>query len=236
MSDAQLRFEAMTLFSAGHETTANAMVWTWLLLAENPDAEGKLHKELDEVLAGRPPTHADVPRLTYTRAVFAESMRLYPPAWVIARQAKARHPVGNTGYVIPPEGVILMPQWVVHRDPRWWPEPESFRPERWVDRKDEGMRSRGDEGQDPTASTPHPLTPRSPHLSSAPRPRYAYFPFGGGSRQCIGESFAWLEGTLLLATLAQRFKFRRTENTPVRLHPTITLRPRDPLPMKLESR
>lgn len=205
MSDAQLRFEAMTLFSAGHETTANAMVWSWLLLSENPDAEAKLHAELDAVLGGRPPTHGDVPRLTYTRAVFAESMRLYPPAWVIARQAKARHPVGDTGYVIPPGGVILMAEWVVHRDARWWPEPERFNPDRWL-----------------TAATD--------------RPRYAYFPFGGGSRQCIGESFAWLEGVLLLATLASRFKFRRTDNKAVRLHPTITLRPRDPLPMRLEPR
>ena len=99
-----------------------------------------------------------------------------------------------------------MPQWVVHRDPRWWPEPERFMPERW--------------------------------LTDAPaeRPRYAYFPFGGGSRQCIGEAFAWLEGTLLLATLAQRFRFRRTDAAPVRLHATITLRPRDPLPMRLEAR
>jgi cytochrome P450 len=236
MTDAQLRFEAMTLFSAGHETTANAMVWTWLLLSENPDAEARLHAELGDVLAGRPPSHADVPRLTYTRAVLAESMRLYPPAWVIAREAKARHVVGDTGYVIPAGGVILMPQWVVHRDPRWWPEPEAFRPERWLERKDDEMRSRGDEGQDQSNSTPHPLTPSSPHLSSAPRPRYAYFPFGGGSRQCIGEAFAWLEGILLLATLARRFKLRRADTNPARLHPTITLRPRDPLPMRLEQR
>jgi cytochrome P450 len=205
MTDEQLRYEAMTLFSAGHETTANAMVWSWLLLSQNPDAEQKLHAELDQVLTDRPPTPTDVPRLTYTRAVLAESMRLYPPAWIIARQAKAPHPVGDTGYTIPAGGVILMPEWVVHRDPRWWPEPERFLPERWLD-------------------------------SASDRPRYAYFPFGGGSRQCIGESFAWLEGTLLLATLAQRWQLRRADNAPIRLHATITLRPRDPLPMRLETR
>jgi cytochrome P450 len=205
MTDEQLRYEAMTLFSAGHETTANAMVWTWLLLSQNADAERELHEELDRVLAGRAPAHADVPRLTYTRAVLAESMRLYPPAWIIARQAKAAYPVGDTGYTIPEGGVILMPEWVVHRDTRWWPEAERFMPGRWLD--------------------PAPA-----------RPRYAYFPFGGGSRQCIGESFAWLEGTLLLATLARRWQLRRADADPVRLHATITLRPRDPLPMRLEAR
>jgi cytochrome P450 len=233
MSDAQLRFEAMTLFSAGHETTANAMVWTWLLLAENPAAEALLHEELDRVLAHRAPTHADVPHLPYTRAVFAESMRLYPPAWVIARQAKGPHRIGDTGYTIPAEGVILMPQWTVHRDPRWWPEPERFLPERWLAKSDGEAGGWGD--GEKTAS--HPTTASPHHPTSAPqRPRYAYFPFGGGSRQCIGESFAWLEGTLLLATLAQRWRLRRTDTAPIRLHATITLRPRDPLPMRLEPR
>ncbi|HEY7116545.1 MAG TPA: cytochrome P450 [Tepidisphaeraceae bacterium] len=237
MTDEQVRFEAMTLFSAGHETTANAMVWTWLLLSQNATAETELHKELDRVLGGRLPTHADVPQLAYTRAVIAESMRLYPPAWIVARQAKAAHAIADTGFVIPTGGVILMPQWIVHRDPRWWPEPDAFRPERWVEeRKDEEMRRWGDEGNNrPQPSSPHPLTSSSPHLHSN-RPRYAYFPFGGGSRQCIGEPFAWLEAILLLATLAQRWRLRRASDDPVRLHPTITLRPRDPLPMRLESR
>jgi cytochrome P450 len=209
MSDEQLRFEAMTLFSAGHETTANAMVWTWLLLAQNPRAEAALHAELDRELTGRLPTAADVPNLPYTRAVFAESMRLYPPAWVVARQAIRDHPVGDTGYVVPAQGVILMSEYLVHRDDRWWPDPNAFRPERWLE----------DDGEQPKA-----------------RPRYAYFPFGGGPRQCIGESFAWLEGILLLATLAQRWRLRLATHQPVRLHATITLRPRDPLPMRLEAR
>jgi len=203
MSDEQLRFEAMTLFSAGHETTANALVWTWLLLAKNPQAEARFHEEVDRELGGRAATAADVPRLTYTRAVLAESMRLYSPAWIVARQSIESHTVGQ--WTLPPGSVILMSQYLVHRDPRWWERPEQFEPERWL--------------------TEQPN-----------RPRYAYFPFGGGPRQCIGESFAWLEGIVLLATLAQHCRFRRVDDARVRLHPTITLRPRDPLPMRVERR
>jgi cytochrome P450 len=202
MSDEQLRFEAMTLFAAGHETTANAMVWTWLLLSQNPEAEAKLHEELERVLGGRAPTAADVPNLVYTRAVFAESIRLYCPAWIVGRQALKAHPVGE--WTIPAGGVVLMVQHIVHRDPRWFERPESFEPERWL-------------GEQPK------------------RPRYAYFPFGGGQRQCIGESFAWLEGILLISTLAQRWRFVRANDEPIRLHASITLRPRDPLPMRLEE-
>jgi cytochrome P450 len=202
MSDEQLRYEAMTLFSAGHETTANALVWTWLLLAQNPAAEARLHEELQRELGGRAATAADVPRLSYTRAVLAESMRLYPPAWIVGRQAAAAHRVGD--WTIPAGGVILMSQFLVHRDPRWWERPLVFEPERW--------------------------------LTEAPgRPRYAYFPFGGGPRQCIGESFAWLEGILLIATLAQGWRFRLVDAAPIRLHATITLRPRDALPMRVEA-
>jgi cytochrome P450 len=204
MSDEQLRYEAMTLFSAGHETTANTMVWTWLLLAQNSEAETKLHEELDRELGGRLPVHADLARLTYTRAVIAESLRLYPAGWIIGRQAQAEHRLGD--WMIPAKGVILMSQYIVHRDPKWWERPEAFEPSRWL-------------GGQPD------------------RPRYAYFPFGGGPRQCIGESFAWLEAILLLATLAQQWRLRLPENAaPVRLHATITLRPRDPLPMRLERR
>ena len=213
MSDEQLRFEAMTLFSAGHETTANALVWTWLLLAQNPAAETKLHEELESVLNDRSPTAADVPRLTYTRAVLAESMRLYPPAWIIGRQATDACRAGD--YNIPAGAVILMSQYIVHRDARWWERPDTFEPSRWIE------------------TSPHPPISASPQPLPQ-RPRYAYFPFGGGPRQCIGESFAWLEGILLIATLAQKWKFRLTLQAPIRLHATITLRPRDPLPMRIE--
>jgi cytochrome P450 len=204
MSDRQLRSEAMTLFSAGHETTANALVWTWLLLAQNPADEAKLHEELDKELSGQPPTAADVPRLVYTRAVLAESMRLYPPAWIVGRQATNPDHAGD--YKIPAGAVILMSQFLVHRDNRWWKDPEHFDPNRWLNNTD------------------------------TTRPRYAYFPFGGGARSCIGESFAWLESILLLATIAQKWRFRLTNAAPIRLHATITLRPRDPLPMQAEAR
>jgi cytochrome P450 len=183
------------------------MTWTWYLLAQNPDAEAKLHRALDEVLGDRSPTPEDLDRLPYVHAVISESMRLYPPAWVIGRQAKEAHAVGDTGWTIPEGGVILMSQYVVHRDPRWWDRPDEFLPERWL---------KADEKA---------------------RPRYAYFPFGGGPRQCIGEALAWLEAELLLAIIAQRWKLRLARpDDPVRLHATITLRPRDPLPMRVEPR
>ena len=198
MSDEQIRDEAMTIFLAGHETTANAMSWTWFLLASNPQVEQKLHDEIDRVLAGRVPAVEDVPTLEYTRAVIAESMRLYPPAWTMGRKAIEPHTVG--GYTIMPGSVALMSQWVVHRDPRWWPDAESFDPDRWA-------------------------------LKSE-RPKYAYFPFGGGSRICIGESFAWTEAILLLATIAQRLRF--TLVTAPEREPRITLRPKN-LVMRAEA-
>jgi len=210
MSDAQIRDEAMTIFLAGHETTANAMAWTWHLLARQPEVEARLHEELDRVIgaphgqspqAGRLPGVEDVPRLEYTRAVVAESMRLYPPAWTMGRRAMEPHTIG--GYAIPAGALVIMSQWIAHHDPRWWQEPEVFAPERW-------MKS------EPSAALE----------SSAPsRPKYAYFPFGGGSRICIGESFAWTEAILLLATIAQRWRFV-AQSTPT-MEPRITLRPKN---------
>jgi cytochrome P450 len=208
MTDEQLRFEAMTLFAAGHETTANAMVWTWYLLARHPEAEARLHAEVDAMLGGRAPTAEDLERLPYVRAVISESMRLYPPAWVIGRQAKQEHAIGQTGWTVPEGGVVLMSQYVVHRDSRWWERAEEFSPERWLSNEE-----------------------------ASRRPRYAYFPFGGGPRQCVGEAMAWLEAELLLATIAQRWKLRLAEpRRAVRLHATITLRPRDTLRMRVEPR
>jgi cytochrome P450 len=189
MSDQQIRDEAMTIFLAGHETTANAMAWTWYLLGLNPDAERKLHDEIDRVLGGRIPSVEDVPKLEYTRAIAAESMRLYPPAWTMGRKAIERHEIG--GYPIPSGALVIVSQWILHHDPRWWPNAEAFQPERWAVKSD--------------------------------RPKYAYFPFGGGSRICIGESFAWTEIILLLATIAQRWRF--TLETPPTPEPRITLRP-----------
>jgi cytochrome P450 len=199
MSDQQIRDEAMTIFLAGHETTANAMAWTWYLLGTAPHVEATLHDEWSRVLGGRTPTAEDVPALEYTRAVVAESMRLFPPAWTMGRKATEPHAIG--GYAIEPGAVVIMSQWVVHHDPRWWSEPEQFNPARWAKKAD--------------------------------RPKYAYFPFGGGSRVCIGEAFAWTEAILLLATIGQQWRFRPV-GAP-RPEPRITLRPRGFL-MKIERR
>jgi cytochrome P450 len=204
MTDQQIRDEAMTIFLAGHETTANAMAWTWYLLSSHPPVEAKLHEELAGVLAGRTPTVEDVPKLEYTRAIVAESMRLYPPAWTMGRRAMEPHTID--GHIIEPGSLVIVSQWIAHHDPRWWPEANVFNPARWI-------------------SKPEPPAPSVALGVPAPAlPKYAYFPFGGGSRICIGESFAWTEAILLLATIAQRWRFRAV-STP-ELEPRITLRPK----------
>jgi cytochrome P450 len=194
MTTQQLRDEALTLFLAGHETTASTLSWTWLLLAQNPRVEQKLHAELDSVLSGRTPALDDLPRLPYTNHVLTESLRLYPPAWAMARLAIEDHSLG--GYPVPKNTGIAAVTWIVHRDPRWYTEPEQFHPERW-------------EGD---------LLKKIP--------RFAYFPFGFGPRQCIGNSFALMEAALVVATLAQRFRFTPLSDHPVVPLPSITLRPR----------
>jgi cytochrome P450 len=204
MTAQQLRDEALTLFLAGHETTASTLSWTWMLLAQHPRVEEKLHAELDSVLNGRTPTLDDLPRLTYTSHVLSESMRLYPPAWAIPRLTIENHELG--GYPVPKGIGIAAVPWVVHRDPRWYDSPESFVPERW-------------EGD---------LLKKIP--------RFAYFPFSFGPRQCIGNSFALMEATLVLATIAQQFRFRLLPNRPVVPLPSITLRPRHGLHVQTESR
>jgi cytochrome P450 len=204
MTDKQVRDEALTLLIAGHETTANALTWTWYLLSQNPEVEARMHAELDRVLGGNLPSFDDVPRLPYTTGVFAESLRLYPPAWAIGRRAKQDYPLG--GYTIPAKSILLLSPWVVQRDPRWWPEPERFHPDRW-----------------------------SPEETEK-RPKFAFFPFGGGTRVCIGERFAWAEGVLVLATLAQRWKMRLVPGHPVATQAVITLRPRHGMKMTLERR
>ena len=194
MNDEQLRDEVMTIFLAGHETTANALTWTWYLLSQNPEAEARLHEEIDRVLAGRLPAFADVAQLKYTEMVLAESMRLFPPAWAIGRLALEEIEIG--GYVVPRKSLVLMSQFVTHRDPRYFAEPLRFDPERWLpDARDS-------------------------------RPQFSYFPFGGGPRRCIGEGFAWMEGILLIATIAQQWQMRLAPNHPVALKPVITLRPK----------
>jgi len=204
MSDIQVRDEALTLFLAGHETTANALTWTWYLLGRHPEVEAQLHAELDMVLGGRLPTVDDLPQLPYTRMVLSESMRLYPPAWGVGRRAIGEYEAG--GYMVPAGSIIVMSQYLMHRDGRYYSDPLRFDPQRW--------------------------TPEA----QAKRPKFAYFPFGGGPRVCIGEGFAWMEGTLLLATIAQHWRMRLVEGHPVALHPLITLRPKYGMRMTIERR
>lgn len=194
MSDRQLRDEVITLLSAGHETTATALGWTWYLLAKHPHVEARLADELKAALGGRAPTVADVARLPFVEHIISESMRLYPPVFAMGRVAREPCVVG--GYDIPPDTTFLMSQWVSHRDPRYFDAPEEFRPERWAEEKMQ-------------------------HL-----PRFAYFPFGGGPRLCIGAPLAMLEAVLIVATIAQRFRFELAEDQPVKIFPCVTLRPR----------
>ena len=203
MSDQQLRDEAITLFTAGHETTANALTFTFYLLSQNPTVEQKLHEELQDVLKGKPPTLSDVERLPFTRMVLSEAMRLYPPAWALGRETAQPCRIG--GYDLRAGAVVLLSQWVTHRDPRWWPDPLQFDPNRFA----------------PEAR--------------ASRPRWAYFPFGGGSRQCIGESFAWMEAILVIAIVAQRWSLQYLPSLPPALQPLITLRPANPIPMQVQA-
>ena len=204
MSDKQLRDEVMTLLLAGHETTANALSWTWYLLAQHPRVETKLLAELDEVLGGRAPTMDDLPRLAYTEQIVKESMRLYPPAYTVGREAIEDTQIGN--FKVPRGTTVFMSQWVVHHDNRWYDEPEKFAPERW------------------TAEF------------ERTRPKYAYFPFGGGPRVCIGNTFAMIEATLLVAAIAQRYRFRLASDEPVIPWAAVTLRPRHGIPMLLYKR
>jgi cytochrome P450 len=212
MNDTQLRDEVMTIFLAGHETTANALTWTFYLLSQYPTVADKLYGELYSVLGNnndkhngnRVPTIEDVPKLEYTEKVFRESMRLYPPAWTIGRQAINDYKVDK--YVIPAGSIILMSQYVMHRNPIYYTDPDLFYPDRW----NKEVKS---------------------HL-----PRFSYFPFGGGIRGCIGEPFAWMEGILLIATICNQWKMHHDTNHKVELKPLITLRPKYGMRMKLEVR
>ncbi len=204
MSDEQVRDETVTLMLAGHETTANALNWTFKLLAENPEAEAKLHAELDAVLGGRAPTLADLKTLPYTEMVVKESLRLYPPAYSFGRMAIEDTTIA--GYTVPANTDINVFTFVTQRDPRWWDEPERFIPERFSPENEPNIR------------------------------HYAYLPFGGGPRVCIGNSFAVMEANLMLATIAQQYQLRLTPGQVVELDPLITLRPRNGLQMRVEQR
>ena len=213
MSDKQVRDEAMTIFIAGHETTANVLTWTFFLLSQYPDVEKKLHDEIDSVLGTtdedghvvtKIPTPDDIPRLQYTEKVLRESMRLYPPVWTMGRYVENDYNVGE--YTIPAGSSILMSQYVMHHDTRYYEEPEQFNPDRW------------------TAEFKSQL------------PRFSYFPFGGGIRGCIGEPFAWMEGIFITAIIAQKWTMRLIPGQRIKLDPAITLRPKYGMRMKLIQR
>jgi cytochrome P450 len=202
MTDAQLRDEVMTLFLAGHETTALALSWSWYLLATHPQAEQKFHAELDQVLGGRAPNVSDLPKLKYTEMIAKEAMRLYPPAYAIGREAIEETEIG--GFSVPKRTQVFAFPWVTHRDPRYFDEPDAFKPERWE--------------------------------SIEQLPKYAYFPFGGGPRQCIGNYFAMMEILLLLATIGQRFRFSLDPGQTVEVLPVLSLRPKNGIKVIVEPR
>ena len=204
MSDKQLRDEVVTIFVAGHETTAVALTWAFYLLARHPQAEAMLHAELSEVLGGRAPEISDVANLRYTRMVIDETLRLYPPAWITNRQAVAEDVI--CGYRIPAGAAVAVSPYVMHHLPAWWHEPYRFNPERF-----------------------------DPDMAHD-RPRFAYMPFGGGPHQCIGNTFALMEATLILATVAQRYRLQLPPGAVVKPRPETTLRPDGGLPMLLQPR
>ena len=202
MTDEQLRDEVMTLFLAGHETTALALTWAFLLLSQHPEIEAKLHRSLEEALGDRTPTLADLPRLKYADMIIDEAMRLYPPAWSMGREAIEDVRIGE--WLFPKGTNVWFTPWSIHRDPRWFDRPDDFVPERW-----EGGA----------------LEKRLP--------RYAYFPFGGGPRICIGQAFAQMEAVLLLATISRKFKLEVLPKQDLRPMPAVTLRPRKGLRVKV---
>ncbi len=204
MSDLQVRDEAMTIFLAGHETSANALAWSWYLLSQHPEAEAQFHDEVDRTLNGRTPRMDDVANLKVTARVFAEALRLYPPLWATGRRAIRECRIGDR--TIAAGSVVILSQFVTHRDARWFPDPDAFDPERWTTE------------------------------ARSARPRFSYFPFSAGSRACLGEAFAEMEGVLCLAALAQKWKLRLVPGHPIALQPQLTLRARNGIKMRIESR
>ena len=204
MTDQQVRDEVMTLLLAGHETTATLLIWTWYLLSQHPEVEGRLHTELDEVLAGQLPTVEHLPRLSYTRMILEETLRLYPSTFSMSRKALTDDEIG--GYAIPAKSTILLCPYTTHRHPAFWENPNVFDPERF-----------------------------SPERAAG-RLHFAYFPFGGGPRQCIGNTFALMEAQLILATVAQRYTLRLVSDHKVEPEVLLTIRPRHGLPMTLQQR
>ena len=202
MNNKQIRDEALTILLAGHETTANAIAWTFYLLGRHPQIEARLHAHLDAVLGDRDPTLEDLPKLTYVRALFAEVMRMYPPAWITARRALVDTHV--EAYPIAKDDIVIVSQFVTHHNPRYWPDPDRFDPERF--------------------------------MAGMPEDKFAYFPFGGGNRLCIGERFAWMEGILAIATIARRVRLTPLDAEPVIANPSVTFRPSTAIRARVELR
>ncbi len=204
MPTQQIRDEVMTLLLAGHETTAVSLSWIWLLLSQHPEVEQQLWAELRAVLDGRSPTMRDLANLPYTERVVKEAMRIYPPVWATVREAAKDTEIG--GYLIPAKSPVIMSQWVMHRDPRYYDRPTEFLPDRWLDER----------------------------YKTAPR--FSYFPFAGGPRICIGAAFAQTEAALVLATIAQQYQIRVSPTAVIQPTPSITLRPRHGIPATLVRR
>lgn len=205
MDDRQLRDEVATLFAAGHETTSNALSWTWYLLAQNPEVEEKLREELDNVLAGRQPSLADLPNLPYSLQIIKESMRLYPPAWILNGRI-ALEDVQLGGYTVPQGSILFISPYVMHHLPQYFTEPEAFKPERFTPEFEKSL------------------------------PKFAYMPFGGGARVCIGNAFGMMEAQLVLATIAQRFRLELATDKPIQYNAQVTLTPLDGIQMRLVER
>lgn len=204
MSDDQLRDEMMTLYLAGHETTALTLSWSWYLISQHPEVERKLVDEWSRVLGGRTPSPEDLTELPYTEAVITEAMRIYPPVYLIGREATQDLELG--GYRVKKGCTVFMSQWVNHRDPRYFTDPTTFRPERWLD----GLAKR--------------------------IPKYAYFPFGGGQRVCIGNTFALMEAAIVLAAVGQKYRFTLSPTANIDVNPQITLLPANGIPTTLKAR
>ncbi len=204
MSDALARDEAFTLIVAGHETTANTLTWAWYLLSQHPQVEAALHAELDATLGGRAPSFDDLPRLPFTEAVVKETLRLYPAAYVTAREPQEDVRIGD--YPAPKDSTVLISPYVTQRDPRWFDAPEQFKPERWLGDLEKRL------------------------------PKFAYFPFGGGPRICIGNAFALMEARLILATIAQCFRLTLAPGHRVTVDPLVTLRPKHGMRMVVQAR
>jgi cytochrome P450 len=199
-----VRDEAVTFFLAGSETMGTALAWTWFLLAQHQAVQAELHAELDTVLGSRLPTLADVAQLRYTKMVFAEALRMYPPVWILARYLIKDFETG--GYVLPAGSIVLLSQYLMHHDPRYFREPSRFDPQRWTSE------------------------------AKATRPQYSYFPFGGGPRGCLGEGLAWIQGTLLIAVIGQRWRMHALPSRPMELDPLITLQPKRKMMLQLAAR